>query len=110
MVRANPLKDEEMPEDEAAQADRDNDPNPDCRHGCNGDCLVSGSEVCTWQCHTFDSVQGYFQWKIRELEQKRAVADTMGQETLSREIYARKVALARLAANELVWAAGQETR
>ncbi|WP_326642839.1 hypothetical protein OG884_05685 [Streptosporangium sp. NBC_01755] len=23
----------------------------DCRHGCNGDCLVSGSEVCSFVCH-----------------------------------------------------------
>ncbi|WP_433363940.1 hypothetical protein [Streptosporangium sp. CA-115845] len=23
----------------------------DCRHGCNGDCLVSGSDVCTFACH-----------------------------------------------------------
>lgn len=23
----------------------------DCRHGCNGDCLTSGSEVCNFTCH-----------------------------------------------------------
>lgn len=23
----------------------------DCRHGCNGDCLVSGSERCSFTCH-----------------------------------------------------------
>jgi hypothetical protein len=23
----------------------------DCRHGCNGDCIVSSSEVCTITCH-----------------------------------------------------------
>ena len=23
----------------------------DCRHGCNGDCVESGSERCTFMCH-----------------------------------------------------------
>ena len=23
----------------------------DCQHGCNGDCVASGSDVCTWLCH-----------------------------------------------------------
>lgn len=23
----------------------------DCRHGCNGDCLEGGSDVCTFTCH-----------------------------------------------------------
>lgn len=23
----------------------------DCRHGCNGDCLTSGSDVCNFTCH-----------------------------------------------------------
>jgi hypothetical protein len=23
----------------------------DCVHGCNGDCLEAGSEVCTFTCH-----------------------------------------------------------
>ncbi len=23
----------------------------DCRHGCHGDCLESGSDVCTFPCH-----------------------------------------------------------
>ena len=23
----------------------------DCRHGCNGDCVTSGSEVCNFTCH-----------------------------------------------------------
>lgn len=23
----------------------------DCRHGCNGDCVTSGSDVCTFVCH-----------------------------------------------------------
>ncbi|GGS88426.1 hypothetical protein ACFFV7_51005 [Nonomuraea spiralis] len=25
----------------------------DCRHGCNGDCSTSGSDVCTFICHEF---------------------------------------------------------
>lgn len=25
----------------------------DCRHGCNGDCLVSGSPVCDLACHDY---------------------------------------------------------
>jgi hypothetical protein len=24
---------------------------PDCRHGCNGDCVVSGSDRCDFTCH-----------------------------------------------------------
>lgn len=24
---------------------------PDCLHGCNGDCLTSGSDVCNFMCH-----------------------------------------------------------
>lgn len=23
----------------------------DCRHGCNGDCLANGSDVCNFTCH-----------------------------------------------------------
>jgi hypothetical protein len=23
----------------------------DCRHGCNGDCITAGSDVCNWTCH-----------------------------------------------------------
>lgn len=23
----------------------------DCRHGCNGDCVESGSECCNFTCH-----------------------------------------------------------
>lgn len=30
--------------------DYDADPS-DCRHGCNGDCITSGSERCTLTCH-----------------------------------------------------------
>lgn len=34
-----------------AQADYDNDPEPDCRHGCNGNCYESGSDRCNFTCH-----------------------------------------------------------
>lgn len=106
--RAEWRKEAEMPEDEAAQADADNDPDPGCGHGCNGDCLLSGSDVCTWQCHTFDAVQGYYQWVIRKLEVERAsrTTDSARQEELSRQIYARKMALASLAADEMTRMAG----
>jgi hypothetical protein len=26
----------------------------DCAHGCNGDCLTSGSDVCSFVCHPND--------------------------------------------------------
>lgn len=26
----------------------------DCQHGCNGDCMQSGSDVCTFSCHISD--------------------------------------------------------
>lgn len=32
--------------------DPDVEPEADCRHGCNGDCLESGSETCNFTCHT----------------------------------------------------------
>lgn len=31
--------------------DGDLDPIRDCHHGCNGDCVVSGGERCTFTCH-----------------------------------------------------------
>lgn len=34
--------------------DKARSPEPDCRHGCNGDCMVSGSDVCNFTCHAFD--------------------------------------------------------
>lgn len=37
-------------QEEAAAVDADNDPS-DCRHGCNGECVVSGSEKCSFFCH-----------------------------------------------------------
>ena len=31
------------------------DPDADCRHGCNGDCVVTGmgSDTCNFTCHPF---------------------------------------------------------
>lgn len=37
-------------QDEAAAINADNDPS-DCRHGCNGDCVASGGDRCTFACH-----------------------------------------------------------
>jgi hypothetical protein len=30
----------------------------DCRHGCNGDCHESGSDVCTFTCHQEETHHG----------------------------------------------------
>jgi hypothetical protein len=65
----------------------------DCQHGCNGDCLISGSEVCTFACHPYDDVEPWFRQRIEHLETVRFDA--------TRELYQRKTALARLAADEM---------
>ena len=31
----------------------------DCQHGCNGDCVVSGSEVCSFTCHAPQLSEGH---------------------------------------------------
>lgn len=31
----------------------------DCRHGCNGDCVASGSEVCSFTCHAPQSPEDH---------------------------------------------------
>lgn len=36
--------------EEAAAIDADNDPS-DCRHGCNGECVATGSGRCNFTCH-----------------------------------------------------------
>jgi hypothetical protein len=30
---------------------------PDCRHGCNGDCVVTGSLQCNFTCHDNELVK-----------------------------------------------------
>lgn len=94
------LKEEEMPRDEAAQADRDGDPHPDCRHGCNGDCLFAGSDVCTFSCHSYDVVAPVFLARITRLEIIRDQAAS--------EIYQMKMALNRLATEEMINSAQDE--
>jgi hypothetical protein len=52
----------------------------DCRHGCNGDCVVlgAGSDVCDWQCHpglTLDSVKAArFEEKVADLTSRASAA------------------------------------
>ena len=82
-----------MPRDEAAQADRDNDPEPDCKHGCHGDCLFNGSDKCTWQCHSYDNTAPYLKHLIVELENQRDTAAT--------KLYAIKGVLMKLATDEI---------
>lgn len=45
------MQEQEMPYYWQPSADTYADYESDCRHGCNGDCFISGSDRCTANCH-----------------------------------------------------------